>query len=245
MSECTTCGKNGLQQQTTTSSSAPVYSFWSWTHRCSPVPSSWPPSERTRNWSWLHWKLHWPCLRLHPAARCCCCSSCNHPLLPLPRQQDEGAASGGLFCGEFDHETIHGRKSTSTRHALSLWWWFWPEKVIVAPQNSVAVVKLLLARDWRSVHTCPARTHQQVNIIPNTHRAYFCKAFGLVTLSVHLQLKEEIAFWTLTYLEFLYGLRKTAPSRVMLMTQCSAWMPMPHSWMSCESAEPTIVCSCT
>lgn len=29
----------------------------------------------------------------------------------------------------------------------------------------------------------------------------------------------------------------------MSMTQCSAWMAIPHSWMSCESAEPTRVCS--
>lgn len=46
-----------------------------------------------------------------------------------------------------------------------------------------------------------------------------------------------------SYRALRWGVRKTVPSAVMSMTQCSAWMPIPHSWMSWESAEPTLVWS--
>lgn len=48
-----------------------------------------------------------------------------------------------------------------------------------------------------------------------------------------------------THRALRWGLSTTPLLSVTLMTQCSSWMAIPHSWMSCDLAEPTRVCSCT
>lgn len=48
-----------------------------------------------------------------------------------------------------------------------------------------------------------------------------------------------------THRALRWGPSTTSPFSVMSMTQCSAWMAIPHSWMSCDFAEPTRVCSWT
>lgn len=48
-----------------------------------------------------------------------------------------------------------------------------------------------------------------------------------------------------TYRALRWGVSTTPLFSVMSMTQCSVWMAIPHSWMSCESAEPTRVWSWT
>lgn len=48
-----------------------------------------------------------------------------------------------------------------------------------------------------------------------------------------------------THRALWWGLSTTSLFSVMSMTQCSAWMAIPHSWISWDFAEPTRVCSWT
>lgn len=45
------------------------------------------------------------------------------------------------------------------------------------------------------------------------------------------------------YLVFFWGVSITWPSGVMSIIQCSGRIPIPHSWISWEFAEPINVCS--
>lgn len=68
--------------------------------------------------------------------------------------------------------------------------------------------------------------------------------YGCFETELLLSSKEIVSFYhAVLYRALGYGVRMTAASAVMSMTQCSAWMPIPHSWMSWESTEPTFVCS--
>lgn len=78
------------------------------------------------------------------------------------------------------------------------------------------MVKLQTTGDWRAINTGPVTEGRE----------------GHVSSPSLPPSRRPAALKLVLYRALGWGVRMTVTSVVMSMTQCSAWMPIPHSWMS-------------